>query len=252
MIRPDYNGPPATPTAAVGDHPTAVSMFAAIAMALYNREKTGKGCVVSTSLLANGIWSMSAALQGVLNERELRTPKPRTEALSALFNMYKCKCGRWINLSVLNEKLIPPFARALNCPEIATDSRFATKELRVEHAQALVAILDSAFAKVDRDEIARKFDADSVTYGLIASLHDVAKDEQSYAIGAITPFADGKGMTVGTPIQMAGVQKRAPSRAPAIGQHTDEALKELGYSAEEIAALRKSGAAGSAAERAKL
>jgi formyl-CoA transferase len=58
------------------------------------------------------------------------------------------------------------------------------------------------------------------------------------AIGALVPFADGKGLTVSSPFQLAGVAKVAPRRAPAIGEHSEVVLREAGYSADEIGRLR--------------
>ncbi|KAI9028794.1 L-carnitine dehydratase/bile acid-inducible protein F [Hyaloraphidium curvatum] len=244
FVKPDYEGAPATSVGGMGDHPTALALYASIATGLYLRERTGKGGVVATSLLANGLWSNSSLIQGKLEDGDIRNPKPRHEANSPLFNNYRCACNRWINLSILNEKLIAPACRILGCPEVLEDPRFSTKEGRRDHAPEMIAILDQSFAKHDRAELAKKFDAEGITYGLISTLDDVVADEQIRAAGMIRPFAEGKGMTVGTPVEIGGVTKKAPTRAPGLGQHTDEILAELGFSAEEVARMKASGAAG--------
>jgi formyl-CoA transferase len=61
------------------------------------------------------------------------------------------------------------------------------------------------------------------------------------AIGALVPFADGKTLTVSSPFNLDGETKVAPRRAPTVGQHTDDVLRDAGYSADEVGRLRKLG-----------
>ena len=84
-------------------------------------------------------------------------------------------------------------------------------------------------------------DAAGVTFGVVATLDDVPGDEQMRANGALVPFA-GSGVTVSSPFQIAGATKVAARAAPAVGQHSDELLREAGYSADEIGRLRERGA----------
>lgn len=240
-MKPGADAPPATSVAAMGDHPTSTALFAAIATGLYRRERTGKGGVVGTSLLANGMWSNSSLLQASLDKVDLPPVKPRTEA-SPLFNNYRCKCGKWLNLSILNfEKLFPPAARILGIPELIGDPRFLTPEGRRDNAAVMVAILDKAFATQDREYWAQEFEKAGITWAKISTLQDVISDPQAHAAGHIVPFVDGSGMTINTPIELGGVEKKRPTRAPELGQHTWEVLHELGYSEKEIERMAKDG-----------
>ena len=81
-------------------------------------------------------------------------------------------------------------------------------------------------------------DGAGITFGLIGTLDDIPGDQQMQQIGAIVPFADGSGMTVSSPFEMDGVTKLAPGPAPAIGQHSEQVLRDAGYSDQEIAKLR--------------
>jgi len=83
-----------------------------------------------------------------------------------------------------------------------------------------------------------------VTFGAVASVDETSGDVQSQHIGALVAFADGKGLTVSSPFHLDGETKVAPRRAPDVGQHTDEVLQDLGYSAGEIAGLRARGLLG--------
>jgi len=69
-------------------------------------------------------------------------------------------------------------------------------------------------------------------------LDDVPDDEQMRANGALVPFASGDGLTVSSPFQLADETKVVPRAAPAVGQHSEELLREAGYSADEISLLR--------------
>ena len=76
------------------------------------------------------------------------------------------------------------------------------------------------------------------------SVDETSSDAQFQQIGALVPFADGKGLTVSSPFHLDGETKAAPQRAPSVGQHTDEVLQEAGYSAGDIERLRALGVAG--------
>jgi len=75
-------------------------------------------------------------------------------------------------------------------------------------------------------------------------MDEIADDPQILASEAVVPFADGSSLTVNSPIWIKGQQKKRPSPAPAIGEHSDEVLRGAGYSASEIAALRADGVVG--------
>jgi crotonobetainyl-CoA:carnitine CoA-transferase CaiB-like acyl-CoA transferase len=73
----------------MGDHPTGISLYAAIMTGLYQRERTGRGGMVSTSLMANGLWMNAIQVQGILCGTPTVVRPPREEAVSALANMYR-------------------------------------------------------------------------------------------------------------------------------------------------------------------
>src|SRR5262245_24479587 len=95
LVRPAPDAPPTRSLPGMGDHPTGMSLFAAIMAALYQRERTGGGALVSTPLLANGLWWNAIQVQGVLSGARARVRPPREEAASALSNLYRCRDGRW-------------------------------------------------------------------------------------------------------------------------------------------------------------
>ena len=100
LVRAGEEVSPARSLPGMGDHPSAMGTYGAIVTALYQREKTGKGNYVGSSLLANGLWANACSVQAALCGDEVRPQPPRHEALSALRVHYQCRDGRWLLLSI--------------------------------------------------------------------------------------------------------------------------------------------------------
>src|SRR5580700_2369462 len=140
LVRAGEAVTPARSLPGMGDHPSAMGTYGAIVTALYQREKTGKGNYVGSSLLANGLWANACSVQAALCGDEVRPQPPREEALSALRVHYQCRDGRWLLLSIAaDEWRWEKFKTCFAAPEL-DDARFATDPLRNTHARELVAI----------------------------------------------------------------------------------------------------------------
>ena len=210
--------------------------------ALYRRERTGKGGVAQTSLLQNGLWANGCYVQNRLFGEHVKLRPPRVETPSALANHYRCRDGRWFLMALHNEvRQLESFLKAIDASHLVEDPRFATKEARRQNARALTAILDDVFAKRDLAEWRPLLEAAGVTFGAVYSVNEAGDDAQSRAIGALVPFVDGKGFTVSSPFHLDETTKVAPVRAPSVGQHSEQVLREAGYSAQEIARLKQLG-----------
>ena len=245
LIRPDHTAPPARAVAGIGDHPTGVALFAAIVTALYRRQSSGLGGVVSTSLLANGLWSNGVQVQAQLSGVRYPPRPPRSHSPNPFGNVYRCRDGRWLNLVLLNEaRQAPALVQALGCPQALDDPRFATKPLREANHVALIALFDSCFGQRDLAEWRQRLDAAGITFGVVGTLADIDDDAQMRASGALVPGATPVGLTVASPIQIAGLHQRPAGPAPGLGEHSREVLREAGYGEAEIAALMQAGAAG--------
>ena len=236
--------PPAFSVPGMGDHPTATALFAAIMVALWRRERSGKGAEVGTSLLANGWWANGIIGQGALLDAYLANRPPRSRPRSALVNQYQTKDGRWINLAMAREeKLWPGFARAIGRADLLEDARFTDITARRANGTALAAILDPIFAAHTLAEWEALLKAAGITYGIINRLQDASHDQQALAAGAIRDTANpALPRTVANPLRFDFADQRPAQPAPALGQHTDTILQELGASPAEIATLRASGA----------
>jgi crotonobetainyl-CoA:carnitine CoA-transferase CaiB-like acyl-CoA transferase len=238
-VKPDAESPPARSVSGMGDHPAALALYGGILMALYRREKTGKGGHVASSLLANGLWSNGLPIQAKFCGATFTPRVPREHAPNALTNLYRCRDGCWLTLSLLEEeRQWPVLLRALEEPSLENDARFATKAARHANACELVVIFDHIFLARDFAEWRQRLDAAGLVFGFVATLDDVVADKQARENGFILPIIDTSVETVDSPIYLDGEEKRPPQRAPEIGEGGDEVLQELGFAESEIVAMR--------------
>src|SRR6201990_2078101 len=141
----DAGAPPTWPVAASGDNATAVGLYSAIVTALYRREKTGKGSYVTTSLLAEGIWSASVSIPGALCEAKFFAPHDRKNPANAALNVYQASDGTWFVLLVTPDKLTA-VAKAISRADLLTDPRFSNPAQLTSNMGQLAAILDEVFS----------------------------------------------------------------------------------------------------------
>jgi crotonobetainyl-CoA:carnitine CoA-transferase CaiB-like acyl-CoA transferase len=242
MVRASADTEPARSVPGMGDHPSATALYAAIVTALFRREKSGEGGVARSSLLQNGAWANACFIQSRLFGEHVPHRPPRSCAPNPLANHYRCRDGRWFLMALFNEqRQLSGFLGAIGCSHLAGDPRFATTAARRQNASTLVAILDEVFAQRDLAEWRAVLNEAGVTFGAVHAVDETSDDQQLQSAGALVPFADGQGLTVSSPFHLDGETKIAPQRAPTIGQHTDEILREAGYQAVEIAKLRTLG-----------
>ncbi len=242
-VRSDAKAPPARPLTGMGDHPSGISLYAAIVMALYQRQITGKGAHVGTSLIANGLWSNGVMAQAALCGARFIDRPPREQSLNAFTNYYRCRDGKWLILTILNEeRQWPPLAKALGREDLVNDPRFLTKRDRIGNAIELTKIFDEAFATKDRAEWRELLMAGGIVFDVVASAQDVPNDQQLFANDILVRFENEEALTITSPVFVAGQEKVTPRRPPDVGEHTDAILREAGYEADAIGRLRAEGA----------
>jgi crotonobetainyl-CoA:carnitine CoA-transferase CaiB-like acyl-CoA transferase len=248
----DAGAPPTWPVAGSGDNATAVGLYSAVVTALYRRERTGKGSYVTTSLLAEGVWSASVSIQAALCDAKFFAPHDRKNPANAALNVYRASDGTWFLLIVTPDKLAS-VAKAIGRTDLLTDPRFSDPAKLIENVPALAEILDDLFSSKPMAHWREVFDGVHVTFGVVRGPEEVINDPQLRANDIVVPIEGAGGKltsTISSPINVHGVAKVPAKRAPALGEHNDAVLKELGFSASEIDGLRESGAVPKAKERA--
>lgn len=248
----DAGAPPTWPVAGSGDNATAVGLYSAIVTALYRRERTGQGSYVTTSLLAEGVWSASVSIQAALCEAKFFAPHDRKHPANAALNVYQTSDGVWFVLIVTSDKLTP-LAKAIGRTDLLTDPRFSDHAKLMANMPQLSAILDEVFGAQPMAHWYEVFNGVHVTFGAVRGPQEVIDDPQ-LRLNDIVVSLEGAGgkltSTISSPIQVQGVAKVPARRAPAIGEHNEQVLAQLGFSTSDIEGLHASGTVTSAKERA--
>ena len=248
----DAGAPPTWPVGGSGDNATAVGLYSAIVTALYRRERTGKGAYVTTSLLAEGVWSASVSIQAALCEAKFFGLHDRTHPANAALNVYRASDGVWFVLLVMPDK-VAAVAKAIDRADLLTDPRFSDPAKLAANMPQLTAILDKIFSAQPLAHWYEVFNGVHVTFGAVRGPQEVIDDPQLRLNEIVVPLEGAGGKltsTISSPIQVHGIAKVPARRAPDIGEHNDEVLRQLGFDAAEIDGLRASGAIPKAKERA--
>jgi itaconate CoA-transferase len=239
-------GTPETPSKAgisVADIAAGVYAFSGILMALYRRERTGRGGLVQVSLFdALSEWVTPAAYYGVYGG----SAPPRTgaeHASIAPYGPYFTGDGKQINIGIQNEREWRQFcAVVLLNREIAADPRFDSNSLRSENRKALRAVIAEVFRTLTLEEITERLERAGIAHSRMNSVQELLAHPQHTARGRTGNVASPAGLlqALAPPIYLDGANPRMDA-IPALGQHTDVILAELGYMPEQIQSLRQDG-----------
>jgi crotonobetainyl-CoA:carnitine CoA-transferase CaiB-like acyl-CoA transferase len=232
----------------MGDHNAGLALSSGICAALFKRERTGKGQLVSTSLPREGLYSLSFDLSvaarfgiGIQIGNRKTMPNPA-------MNCYADSEGRYLWIVGLEgERHWPPLARAVGHPEWIEDPRYAEPLERAKNAEGLIRELDAIFATKTREEWGAIFDAEvDLWWAPVNTVEDVLADPQAHAAGGFVEVPDGDGTTLlpATPVDFDGTPWSPRAMAPSHGQHTEEVLAEIGRSPSDIEDLRGKGILG--------
>jgi len=243
-LMPEGTEPPVQ-RGGMGDHMTGSNAAGAIAAALYNREKTGKGQRVAVSLMRIGAYMMGWDLNTHLRMGMPIVPYDRTHAVNPIINSFRDKDGKWFWLLLLQaDRHWPDLLRALDARYLGDDPRFQSIPARLQNQTELVAELDRLFARKTLAEWGPILDRENVWWAPVNRLEDVALDPVAEQAGVFVNLAgpDGPLRQVATPADFYGTPVEPGNWAPELGQDTEMILQDLGYDWDAIIALKEKGA----------
>lgn len=231
--------------AGMGDHPTGVTIYAGIVTALLHRERTGEGGMVHTSLLANGLWSVAGVAGNVMAGRDMAAWREHHDVPSAMMRVYQAKDGRWLQFNMVrNEELLNLLLTGLGVVDLLADERFAEPGGLWHHRGELSDAIAEAVQTRTSDEWLAVFEELDVPVNRIAVVEETATDEQ-VLINEMAGRPDDPEITVPMlvthPVKITSVPAVGPKRAPDLGEHSAEILRELGYDDAAIASMLKDG-----------
>lgn len=227
---------PAQGLPGMGDHPTAVSIYAGIVTALLHRERTGEGSFVQTSLLANGLWSNSAIAQGVMAGGDMARYREMSDSPGYTMRVYRTKDDRFLQLNMVrNEELLSLTLTAMNAIDILIDERFATPVKMYQHRNELSDLLQGIIETKTSDEWLEIFEEFDVPVNRVGIVEET-KDDTQVRMNRMVSEPDGFDYppVVNHPVQVDTVSHAPMTRAPGLGEHTREIMMELGYTESDI------------------
>jgi len=234
--------PPPVLRGAFGDLPTAMFAAGGIALALYNRERTGMGQKLELSLLNSGIWVVGVDLQTAIHCNCDIPRLSRKEKINALYSSYQTKDGRWLVFSMpQSDRYWPNLCKALGREDLETDPRFNTRENRQQNNRLLISILDDVICKKTITELKDRFTEAGLVWDLAHSLTEVANDPDVVGNEYIVEYDHprrGRIKGIASPIKFSRTPAKIRSAAPELGQHTEEILVDLGYTWAKIEELK--------------
>jgi crotonobetainyl-CoA:carnitine CoA-transferase CaiB-like acyl-CoA transferase len=243
----DYDGLCVMPAGAYGDSLGGMTIAGGIASALFARERTGETSVIDVSLLGVGAWANAlsvgfALLEGGPPERRAPGNSART---NPLVGNYRTADDRWLVLAMLQPgRYWPEFCRHIGREDLITDERFATTEALMGNAPVAADIVQDVLATRPLAEWVARFAGMEGQWAVAQDPWEVGQDPAVRANGLIAEVIDSEGTTrelVANPVQFD--EKRAQiTRAPQFAEHTDEILRALGKSDDELIDLKISGA----------
>ena len=235
---------PAHSLPGMGDHPTAVSMYAAIVTALLNRERTGEGGMVHTSLIANGVWAASCIAGAKFAHGSDFSNYPNRAPRTFSREIYETSDGRWLQFTFIRtDEEVRHLFTVLGVADLLDEPQFATTRARLEAAEALTTRLRPVLSTKTAAEWMAVFKAEGIPASLVGSVHDLPDDPQLVANGIVTKPVDdvGADYVINHPVNVDPIHRVGVKKAPEVGEHTDAVLAELGYDAETIRELRTRG-----------
>ena len=220
-------------------------IFAAygVTVALLEREQSGKGQWLHTSLLEAMIYMMDFQGARWTIDHEIPRQAGNFHPTSIPTGVYKTKDGH-INIAVFGGKIWERFAEAMGAPEWVSDERSKTKANRSVHRDWLNAEIERRLKQDTSDHWIEKLNAAGVACGRINNIREAFEEPQVQHLGILRKVTSphlGEQVLMGQPVTLTRTPSTIARAAPRRGEHSEEVLREIGYAAEELARMKSAG-----------
>ena len=243
VLTPPDRDQPIGQRGAMGDRNGAMALAFGMASALLRRERTGRGSVVDVSLLATAMWTLSSDVLAALQGGKPRAMDGRASSPNPLVGSYRTSDGRHLQLVFLQgDRYWADLCALLGRPDLAADERFADMAARRENRVACLAELDAEFGKRTFQECKELLARLDAPWAPVQAVEELLDDPQVQANGYIGTVSED-GLEYRLPAVPVQIDERPPPmrRGPEHGEHTEAVLLELGYTWDDISALRDAG-----------
>lgn len=220
-------------------------IFAAqgILVALLERESSGQGQWLHTSLLESMVYMMDFQTSRFLIDGEVATQAGNFHPTSIPTGVYQARDG-YLNIAVFGSKIWERFCSIVGAPEWVTDPRYQDKAGRSVNRDSLNAEINRRLAAQDRSYWIAQFNDGGVACGLISNMREVFAEPQIEHLGMVKDVVSswlGPQRLVGQPMQLARTPSSIARAAPRRGEHTEEVLSELGIGPEDLTRMKTAG-----------
>ena len=220
-------------------------IFAAqgILVALLERESSGRGQWLHTSLLESMVYMMDFQTSRYLIDGDVAIQAGNFHPTSIPTGVYKARDG-YLNIAVFGSKIWERFCNILGAPEWIVDVRYRDKAARSANRDSLNAEINRRLATQDRSHWVAHFNEGGVACGLINDMKEVFEEPQVRHLGIVQDVVSqrlGPQRLVGQPVQLERTPSTIARAAPRRGEHTEEVLRELGLGTEDLARMKDTG-----------
>jgi len=244
MTLTGFPGPPIRSVISFEDFGTALHAAFGIMVALFERERTGRGQIVDASLLATGVTFMQALLAERYVLDIVRRQQGNTGFHVAPNDVYRTKDG-WIMVQTMGEPMFKRWARQIAREDLIDDPRCVDDITRANNHELITEAMNKWISALTTEEATRLLEEVRIPCGKVYQLSEVFDDQQVIARGLFNyldyPGSAKKVPVANTPVQLSETSGEIRQRAPVLGEHTDEILRELDFNAEEIDGFRNDG-----------